>query len=40
MRTQNDDCETPREIAEKAGLRDFARLLALCEARDEKQRQR
>jgi ankyrin repeat protein len=33
LRTRIDDYETPREIAEKAGLREFAELLAAGEAR-------
>ncbi|MDP1665622.1 MAG: ankyrin repeat domain-containing protein [Methylobacter sp.] len=33
LRTRIDDCETPREMAEAAGLRDFAVLLAVYEAR-------
>jgi len=40
VRTRIDDCETPREMAEKAGLHDFSRLLAVYEAREEKQRQK
>jgi uncharacterized protein len=40
VRTRIDDCETPREMAEKAGLHDFVRLLAIHEAREEKQRQK
>ncbi|MGH7257980.1 MAG: ankyrin repeat domain-containing protein [Nitrospiraceae bacterium] len=36
LRTRIDDCETPREIAEKAGLLDMARLLATHETRLEK----
>ena len=35
LRTRIDECETPREMAEKAGLRDIARLLAEHEARFE-----
>jgi ankyrin repeat protein len=35
LQTRIDDCETPREIAEKAGLRDIADLLAALEARFE-----
>ena len=31
--TRIDDCETPREMAEKAGLSDVAKLLAAAEAR-------
>lgn len=34
MRTGIDDCETPREMAETAGLGDFARLLAAHEAQN------
>ena len=33
LRTRIDDCETPREIAEKAGLREIAAVLAAGEAR-------
>jgi uncharacterized protein len=33
LRTRIDDCETPREMAESAGLRDMAELLGLREAR-------
>jgi uncharacterized protein len=33
LRTRIDDCETPRELAERAGLRDLAALLAAAEAR-------
>ena len=33
LRTRIDDCETPREMAEKAGLREIAELLAGQEAR-------
>lgn len=33
LRTRIDDCETPREMAEESGLRDFAVLLAVYEAR-------
>jgi len=33
LRTRIDDCETPREIAEKAGLRNIVELLASQEAR-------
>lgn len=33
LRTRIDDCETPREMAETAGLRDIAGLLARHEAR-------
>jgi ankyrin repeat protein len=33
LRTRIDDCETPRELAQKAGLREFAVLLAGYEAR-------
>jgi ankyrin repeat protein len=40
LRTRIDDCETPREMAEKAGLHDFAGLLAMHEAREEKQGQK
>ena len=36
LHTRIDDCETPRQIAEKAGLREIARLLATHEARLEK----
>jgi ankyrin repeat protein len=32
-RTRIDDCETPRELAERAGLRDLAELLAAAEVR-------
>jgi ankyrin repeat protein len=32
LRTRIDDCETPREMAEQAGLRDIAELLAAAEA--------
>ena len=32
LRTRIDDCETPRELAEKAGLAEIARLLAAREA--------
>ncbi len=32
LRTRIDDCETPREMAEKAGLREIAELLAAHEA--------
>jgi len=32
IRTRIDECETPREIAENAGLRDIAALLAAREA--------
>lgn len=35
LRTRIDECETPREIAEEAGLSDIARLLAAHEARIE-----
>jgi ankyrin repeat protein len=31
IRTRIDDCDTPREIAESAGLRDLAELLAARE---------
>jgi ankyrin repeat protein len=33
LRTRIDDCETPRELAERAGLRELAVLLAAQEAR-------
>ncbi|HEU5321290.1 MAG TPA: ankyrin repeat domain-containing protein, partial [Methylomirabilota bacterium] len=33
LRTRIDDCETPREMAEQAGLREIAALLAAHEAR-------
>lgn len=33
LRTRIDDCETPREMAEKAGLREIAALLAVQEPR-------
>jgi ankyrin repeat protein len=33
LQTRIDDCETPREMAEKAGLRDIAELLRAGEAR-------
>ena len=33
LRTRIDDCETPREMAEKAGLRGIVELLAAGEAR-------
>ena len=33
LRTRIDECETPREMAEKAGLREIAELLAVGEAR-------
>jgi len=33
LRTRIDDCETPREMAEKAGLREIAGLLSAREAR-------
>jgi hypothetical protein len=33
LRTRIDDCETPRELAQKAGLREFAALRAEHEAR-------
>jgi ankyrin repeat protein len=36
LQTRIDDCETPREMAEKAGLREIAALLAAHEARLEK----
>jgi len=32
IRTRIDECETPREVAENAGLRDIAALLAAREA--------
>ena len=32
LRTRIDDCETPRELAERAGLREIAELLARWEA--------
>ncbi len=32
LRTRIDDCETPREMAERAGLREIAELLAAREA--------
>jgi len=32
LRTRIDDCETPREMAENAGLHDIAELLAAREA--------
>jgi len=32
LRTRTDDCETPREMAERAGLDDLASLLAAAEA--------
>jgi len=35
LQTRIDDCETPREMAEKAGLREIAELLAELEARPE-----
>jgi len=35
LRTRIDDCETPREMAEKAGLRKIAERLAGHEARFE-----
>jgi len=35
LRTRIDDCETPREMAEKAGLREIAERLAGHEARFE-----
>jgi uncharacterized protein len=31
LRTRIDDCETPREMAERAGLGEIAALLAACE---------
>jgi uncharacterized protein len=33
LRTRIDDCETPRELAERAGLSEIAELLARWEAR-------
>jgi hypothetical protein len=33
LRTRIDNCETPREMAEKAGLREIAEMLAVREAR-------
>ncbi len=33
LRTRIDDCETPREMAEKAAFREIAELLAAAEAR-------
>ncbi|MGH8533452.1 MAG: ankyrin repeat domain-containing protein [Gammaproteobacteria bacterium] len=33
LRTRIDDCDAPREIAEKAGLHEIAELLAAQEAR-------
>ena len=33
LRTRIDDCETPREMAEKSGLREIAALLSVEEAR-------
>ena len=33
LRTRIDDCETPRELAERAGLREIAELLARWESR-------
>ncbi len=33
LRTRIDDCETAREMAEKAGFREIAQFLAACEAR-------
>jgi uncharacterized protein len=33
LRTRIDDCETPREMAEKVGLRNIVELLAAHEAR-------
>ncbi len=33
LRTRTDDCETPQEMAEGTGLYEFARLLAVQEAR-------
>lgn len=38
LRTRIDDCETPREVAEKGGLREIAELLAAQEARPGKGR--
>lgn len=35
LRTRIDNCETPREMAEDAGLREFAELLAVQEAQSE-----
>jgi uncharacterized protein len=36
LRTRIDECETPREMAEKETLREIAELLAIHEARREK----
>ncbi|MDD5322529.1 MAG: ankyrin repeat domain-containing protein [Methylococcales bacterium] len=33
LRTRIDNCETPREMAEEAGLREFAEILSVQEAR-------
>ena len=33
LRTRIDDCETPREMAEEAGLHEFVEILAVQEAR-------
>jgi ankyrin repeat protein len=33
LRTRIDDCETPREMAEKVGLRNLVELLVVYEAR-------
>ena len=33
LRTRIDNCETPRDMAEKAGLREIAEMLAVREAR-------
>jgi len=33
LKTRIDDCETPREMAERAGLRGITELLAKWEAR-------
>jgi len=33
LRTRIDDCETPRQMAEKVGLRNIVELLAAREAR-------
>jgi uncharacterized protein len=33
LRTRIDNCETPREMAEKGGLREIAEMLAVREAR-------
>lgn len=35
LRTRIDECETPREMAEQAGLREIAELLAAYEVRQE-----